>query len=552
MVENAHPKLPLKNAQNADVIIFGSGACAQKTAANLAEHGVSTCVVTKDQQAPTSASNNKINWLTAAQLSECKGFAGDFHLVLNQDNTFVRKRVNAIVVAEDQMASPNYKNYELTSNDRIMDISALEEKLRDASANELFKHSARIAFLCGWHIDSHPGIAYRMLNRCMQLQGEQKISTMFMTGNLKVSAKGAESLCQQAKKAGALFLKFTHTFPNIQIKNDGRFIIEYTDELTRTPYELTADWLVVDETIGPAHGLKKLIEKLDIESDDQGFAQLDNVHRLSHGTNRRGIFVAGGARGILSREERYADADQVTMKVLSFLKDEDVDSLPKVEIQRGRCARCLTCHRLCPHNAIDIGRRITIVSHACQRCGICLAGCPARAIDMDGMQISTDLKQWQPLPPCSSGSSETVPKILVFGCGRSAGQAHQLTQMMGYGMPEGVRFIEVPCSGSISSRHLLAAIDAGADGVMLCTCHTDNCKSDRGNKLACKRADSALTLLSEAGIENDRLEVSSFAANMANEFYLRVNEFVGRIRSFNEDAYAKPMIEDDCHGTKLT
>jgi coenzyme F420-reducing hydrogenase delta subunit/Pyruvate/2-oxoacid:ferredoxin oxidoreductase delta subunit len=548
MVENAHPKPPLKNVQSADVIIFGHGACAQKTAANLVEHGVNTCVVTKGRQAPTSVSHNHANWLTDTQLVACKGFAGDFHLVLNQNSTFIRKKVSAIVVAEDQTASPNYKNYGLTPNDRIMDLSALEEKMHDASANGLFKEGTRIAFLCGWQIDSHPAIAQRMLYHCLQLQSEPKLSTMFMTGNLKVAANGAESLYQQAKKAGAVFIKFTHTFPSIQIRSDGRFNIAYIDELTRTPFEITADWLVVDETIGPGRGLQTLIEKLDIEKDDQGFAQLDNVHRLSHGTNRRGIFVAGGARGILSREQRHADADQVTLKVLAFLNDADADPLPKVEIHRGRCAGCLTCFRLCPHNAIDIGRRISIVSYACRSCGICLAGCPARAIDMDGMQISTDLKQWRRRPPLISGSSEEIPMILVFGCGRSAGQAYQLTRMMGYGMPEGVRFIEVPCSGSISSRHLLAAFDAGADGVMLFTCHIDNCKSDKGNKLACKRADSALILLNEAGIENDRLDVSSLAANMANEFYMRVNEFVDRIRSLNN----KLRIEDDCHGAKHT
>jgi coenzyme F420-reducing hydrogenase delta subunit/Pyruvate/2-oxoacid:ferredoxin oxidoreductase delta subunit len=545
MMENAHPKSPLKNAQCKDVLIFGSGVCAQKTAANLVEHGINTCIVTKGAQAPTSVSANKTNWLTATQLEACKGFAGDFYLVLNQNSTFIGRQVSAIVIAEDQVAPPNYKDYGLMPNDRIMAISVLEEKMRDDSAHGLFQDGDCIAFLCGWQIDSHPWIAQRMLYCCSQLQVEPKLSTMFMTGNLKVSANGAESLYQQAKADGAVFIKFSNSFPSIQIRSDGRFNIAYIDELTRTHFEITTDWLIVDETIGPGRDLRTLIDKLDIEKDSQGFAQLDNVHRWSHGTNRRGIFVAGGARGILPREQLHADADQVTLKVLAFLNDNDADSLPKVEIHHGRCARCLTCFRLCPHKAIDIGRRISIVSHACQSCGICSAGCPARAIDMDGMQITTDLKQWHQQLPLSSEPSEEIPKILVFGCGRSAGQAYQLNRMMGFGLPEGVRFIEVPCSGSISSRHLLAAFDTGADGVMLCTCHKDNCKSDQGNILAHKRAQSALMLLNQAGIENERLDVCSLAANMANEFCLRINGFVDRIRSLNTDMYHKPTIEDE-------
>lgn len=552
MVENAHLEPPLRNAQSTDVIIFGSGACARKTASNLADHGIEVCIATKGQRAPASIRGDKITWLTGTQLMDCKGFAGDFHLVLKQENVLVRTKVNAIVVAEDQKAVPNYEPYGLVPSDRILDITSLEEKLGNALPDAIFQEGSRIAFLCGWQTDSHPGVAQRMLYRCLQLQGEPKISTMFMTGNLKVAANGAEALYHEAKRSGAVFLKFTHTFPNIFITATGLFDIDYQDELTRTPFGITVDWIVVDETIGPDPGVKALVEKLIIEKDHHGFAQLDNVHRLSHGTNRRGIFVAGGARGILTRDEQQADAAQVTLKVLAFLKNEDAEPLPKVEIHRGRCARCLTCYRLCPHKAIDIDQRITVVPQACQSCGICLAGCPARAIDMEGVQISTDLKAWRRQSTPNGERSEKRPDVLILGCGRSAGQAHQLTRTMGYVLPPGVRFIEVPCSGSISSRHLLAAFDAGADGVMLCTCHTDNCKSDMGNRLACKRADSARILLNSAGIENDRLEVSSMAANMANEFYLRVKEFVERIRSLDNDIHHNPTIEDDHHGTKHT
>lgn len=552
MLEKTNAKTFLQDTPATEVIIFGSGVCAQQTAANLTGQGVNAYLATMAEKAPMSMVGDKVQWLTGTQLMDCKGFAGEFNLTLNQDNALIRKKVGAIVVALDSAASPNYAPYGLVANERILNISSLEAHMRDAPPNALFQDGARIAILCGWQNHSHPGIARRMLNRCLQLQDLPKISTIFMTGHLKVAAEGAEALYHRAKKSGTVFLKFTDAFPTIQTTSDGRFEIAYQDELTRTPFVTTVDWIVVDETIGPAHGLHALVEKLDIEKDDQGFAQIDNVHRLNNATNRRGIFVAGGARGILTPDEQRTDADQVTMKVLAFLKNEDTEPLPKVEIHRGRCARCLTCHRLCPHNAIDIDRRISVVPHACQSCGICLAGCPARAIDMEGLKITTHLKQLYEPPPIKGEPSKNDPGILVLGCGRSAGQAHQLTRTMGYTMPPGVQFIEVPCAGSISSRHLLAAFDAGADGVMLCTCHVDNCKSNKGNKLAVKRAESARTLLDSVGIEKDRLDVSSLAANMANEFSLRVNEFVDRIQSLNNDANDNLTAEENCHGPKHT
>jgi hypothetical protein len=83
-----------------------------------------------------------------------------------------------------------------------------------------------------------------------------------MTGNLKVAANGAEALVQAAKRAGAIFLKFTRDYPTIQTLAEGRFEIDYLDELTRTPFQLRADWMVVDETIGPGRHLDALANRL--------------------------------------------------------------------------------------------------------------------------------------------------------------------------------------------------------------------------------------------------------------------------------------------------
>jgi coenzyme F420-reducing hydrogenase delta subunit/Pyruvate/2-oxoacid:ferredoxin oxidoreductase delta subunit len=472
--------------------------------------------------------------LTHCRLIDCKGFAGDFQLRIQRGDELLYKRVGAIVVAEDSNKQRDIEAYGLKPNDRILDVSSLEEKMRNGSMDDLFEPGARIAFFCGWKIDSHPVVAQRMLKRCLQLQQSSKYTTFFLTGNLKVASHGAEAVYQQAKHSGSVFLKFTKDFPKVRTSEQGRFEIDYQDELTRTPFRLTAGWIVVDETIGPGAGLDRLAKGLEIETDTLGFAQSDNVHRISNATNRRGIFVAGGARGILSDDEQSADADQVTVKVMAFLNRADGRGLPEVAIHRGRCAKCLTCHRLCPHKAIDIGADISVVTEACQSCGICLAGCPARAIDMQGLQLGADTQAWVKIAEAQNDSSDPMPKLMIFGCSRSAGQAWKLIRLMGYSMPSGVRFIEVPCGGTISTRNLMAAFDAGMDAVMLCTCHTDNCRSDKGNLLARKRAQCAADLLRCAGVESQRLYVASVAANMGNEFYMMVNQWRDRIKALHK------------------
>jgi coenzyme F420-reducing hydrogenase delta subunit len=101
---------------------------------------------------------------------------------------------------------------------------------------------------------------------------------------------------------------------------------------------------------------------------------------------------------------------------------------------------------------------------------------------------------------------------------------------MGRRLPVGVRFVEVPCGGSIASRHLLAAFESGVDGVMVCPCHNGNCRSDNGCRLAHQRADSVRQLLIAAGVNGERLRLVPLAANMDAEFAAAVDAFATDIQ----------------------
>ena len=233
----------------------------------------------------------------------------------------------------------------------------------------------------------------------------------------------------------------------------------------------------------------------------------------------------GGGRGIFSAPELRADADQVSLQVLTFLRELQTKTPARVTIQRGRCARCLTCHRLCPHQAIDIGTPITVVAEACQQCGICIAGCPGQAIEMKEVRLDREIERQLRSPALLPDGTARPSRIVVFGCARSAGQARELIRVAGRQLPEDVQFVEVPCGGIVAARHLLNAFESGADGVLLCTCHTDNCQAEVGNRIARKRAATVSELLAAAGLDARRLRVSSVAANMGTELADMVTVF---------------------------
>ena len=517
-----------------EVLLFGGGACANLIAANLVESGIAVHRVAGSQSQQAQSHAVPDHSAQAMELVRCRGFAGKFELLLSHGSRSLTMTVPVVIVAEDAAHTPNYGVYGLQPGPGLIDVAALEKQLQQPDGQRPFKPTDRIAFLSGWQRDSHPAVAKRMLEVCCQLQTLPDITTYFFTGDLQVAADGAEAQVQQAKESGTMFLKFSEDCPVITPLNDDRFEITCIDELVRQPFRMHADWIVVDETITPTAYLAELAQRLGIHLDAVGFAQADNVRRMSNATNRRGMFVAGGGRGILSTAQQRADADQVSLQVLAFLRELETDTPPQVIIQRGRCARCLTCHRLCPHLAIDVGARITVVPEACQQCGICVAGCPAQAIEMKGVRLGREIDRRLKSPAIAPGGETAGSRIVVFGCARSAGQARELIRVTGRPLPKSVDFVQVPCAGTVAGRHLLDALASGADGVMLCPCHTDNCQSEVGNQVARKRAAAASELLSAAGVDARRLRISSVAANQGTELADMIAAFAAEMAALED------------------
>ena len=96
--------------------------------------------------------------------------------------------------------------------------------------------------------------------------------------------------------------------------------------------------------------------------------------------------------------------------------------------------------------------------------------------------------------------------------------------------------IEVPCAGALSVRHILAALTAGAAGVLVLSCHPDNCHSERGNILVRQRIALICEQLGRMGDNSNRLQGYTLAANMAREFADKVRRFEQDLRRLKIDS----------------
>lgn len=99
----------------------------------------------------------------------------------------------------------------------------------------------------------------------------------------------------------------------------------------------------------------------------------------------------------------------------------------------------------------------------------------------------------------------------------------------GHSLPAGLVVVEGICGGSFSVRHLLSAIEAGADGILVLTCHPGNCHSEHGPRNAQQRVATAAQALALADINEERLQFSTLAANMGAEFAAKVQQFAQKI-----------------------
>jgi len=506
-------------------LLIGQGACARRIVADLAGGPDEIMIATPADgfELPAGEAEKKAVVYPRSRVLACRGTAGAFEVILDCAGRRQAAAVDRIVIAASDQRQPEFSRYGLIPGETVLDISGLRARLQaPAEKRGAFTAFQTAVLICGLNAESNPVMTGEVMRAAFQLQADHGLKTYILTGNLKVAAEGLEKLYRESRGAGVVYLKFTDTRPDIQPQDDGRVRFEFTDEITGSACRLTADLTIVDEKIVPSDYTRELARIFELEYDRSGFAQADNVHRLTVATNRRGIVVAGASRSILASADQLIDADNAALSLLEA-PERGADPEAKAQIDTGRCVRCLTCFRLCPYRAIQVGRHVSITAEACECCGICVAECPREAISFGptGTTVS--------VPPADEKSQPTqdefLPTITAFCCRRSAVRARELAACLDRQLPAGLQVVEVTCGGSVSLRHILTAFENGADGVMLLTCHEGNCHSERGSIYARRRVDQITELTASLGLEKDRLAKRSLASNMGAEFAAVLAEF---------------------------
>ena len=121
------------------------------------------------------------------------------------------------------------------------------------------------------------------------------------------------------------------------------------------------------------------------------------------------------------------------------------------------------------------------------------------------------------------------PNIVIFRCNwcAPAGAEYALTtQLKDNPNP---RIIQTTCTGRIDPTFVYDAFTKGADGVMVVGCAPGDCHYVTGNYKASRNMLLLKRVLSQFGIESERLHTEWLLTTETAKFFSALNEFVNRL-----------------------
>jgi F420-non-reducing hydrogenase iron-sulfur subunit len=123
------------------------------------------------------------------------------------------------------------------------------------------------------------------------------------------------------------------------------------------------------------------------------------------------------------------------------------------------------------------------------------------------------------------------PKIVAFLCNWCSYTAADLAGTARTKYAHNVRIIRVMCTGRIDPTLVMKSFHAGADGVLISGCHPGECHYQGGNIKCLRRVILIKKLLTQFGIEKERLRLIWASAAEGEKIAEEANDMTGVIRN---------------------
>lgn len=176
---------------------------------------------------------------------------------------------------------------------------------------------------------------------------------------------------------------------------------------------------------------------------------------------------------------------------------------PPIEVLRVRCAKCLTCVRSCPFEAIsyDGENKIKIDLEKCQLCGICAGVCPEYNIEIkyyNTEALVSHIKSEKEKLDCDN---------LVIMCRGSSPQSCEIIDDLKEINIDKFIPLRLPCVGRLPVEFYLKVFYEDVKNIAIIQCDENFCRMERGSEVAQKNVQRTQEILKTLGFEESAIQI---------------------------------------------
>jgi len=344
--------------------------------------------------------------------------------------------------------------------------------------------------------------------------------------DIRASGYGFEKLYNEAKDR--LGVKFVHgDIVGVYRQNPSTLAVEYTDARGDVK-TLTADMVSLSVGMTPPEGSEELAKMLGVELTDFGFMAEVDEKVANTVTRVPGVYVCGACSSPKNIPESISQAGAAAYNADMHMGHYVEKRVEKPEVNQDTCGKCGICRSVCPYEAITIPEDDypVIDSELCQSCGLCVSSCPTHSLEHPNFGFDLIDEQVEAVV---AQRREEEPLIIGLCCDDCGYNLLDTAGFEGLDYPASFVPVYVNCMSSVSLRHVLHALEAGADGVMMVGCVEDRCHFLKGTERSADQVKLIEAFFSNQGLES-RVKGLRSCGTMVAQFTEAVREMTERIR----------------------
>jgi heterodisulfide reductase subunit A len=395
----------------------------------------------------------------------------------------------------------------------------------------------RIAFIqCVGSRDEQVGNEYCSRICCMyasklaqllKRQNAKRDIYVFYT-DLRAYGKGFEEYYKRAQNSGVKYIRgrVAQLLEDSQTK---KLSLKAEDTLTRQIIESTFDTVILSVGMRPNEGTAKIAGMLKLAKSPDGFIQEAHPKFKPVDTLTDGVFLAGAVQGPKDIPDSVTQGSAASSRAIRLMNQGEYALDPILAfVHEDLCDGCGDCVAHCPINAISVSAGVARVNEAiCKGCGSCIASCPKDALDL---HVYSNSQLLEGIKSVLKSKPKDRTRFVVFADDMSS---YRLADNVGTAkMPYSAdsRIIRVPSCARITPKLILETFAFGADAIFFGESEEKSSPYPHCISILNATVSRIKGILSEEGIEPERIESAQFVTVMLAKFVSTMNSMASAIR----------------------